>query len=169
MNLNYYYFDLDIYNSLLIVSNNVKNYDQLIKCCKDNVKVIVYDQTKPFDEFKKDFNNIINESNQNWLLDNVGWVFDSFNQKSLKLSSDYVIDLTNKHNVEQYQQLIDFINAISKFVRSLNLKSKPRFDLISCDFDEEHYNHMIQILELSTIFDYVYSSKIIGNSELNTN
>jgi len=166
--------DLDKSNSLLIVSNNVKNYDQLINCCKDNVKVIVFDQAKPFDEFKKDLNNFINELNQNSSLDNVGWVFDSLNQKSLILSSDYVIDLTNKHNVKQYQQLIDFINGISKFVKSsddksLNLISKPRFDLISCDLDEAHYNHMIQILELSTYFDYVYSSKIIGNSELNTN
>jgi len=161
--------DLDKPNSLLIVSNNFKNYDQLINCCKDNVNVIVFDQTKPFDKFKKDLNNIINESNQNWSLDNVGWVFDSLNQKSLKLSSDYVIDLTNKHNVKQYQQLIDFINGISKSVKSLNLVSKPRFDLISCDLDEEHYNHMIQILELSTNFDYAYSSKIIGNSESNIN
>jgi hypothetical protein len=163
--------DLDKSNSLLIVSNNVKNYDQLINCCKDNVKVIVFDQTKPFDEFK---NNVINELNQNSSLDNVGWLFDSLNQKSLTLSSDYVIDLTNKHNVEQYQQLIDLINSISKFVKSSDDKSpnpmsKPRFDLISCDLDEEHYNHMVQILELCTDFDYAYSSKIIGNSESNIN
>lgn len=143
-------------NSLLFVSNDVKNYDQLVNCCKDTVKVVVYDKTKSFDYLTEVISTFSDTS-----FDNIGWIFDSLNQKSFSLGCDYTIDLSNKYNVKQFQKLIDFVNSIRKYVKSDN----QRFDLISCDLDEDNYNHMIQILELSTDFDYAYSSKVIGNTD----
>ena len=42
--------------------------------------------------------------------------------------------------------------------------SKRRIDMITYKLDEKNSNHVIQMLELTTCFDYTYSSNIVGNS-----
>jgi hypothetical protein len=144
-------------NGLLIVSNNIQNYQELINCVESNVKVFIYDASQPFNTYINNLKEIVSCFPEK-LLELVGWVFDSANDSNIKFATDYSIDLTNKHNVAQYQQLVDVINNLFKYSKS------GRLDLISCNLaHDENYEHMIKVLEISTDFKYAYANGTVGN------
>ena len=142
---------------LIIISNLINNYKKLVECVMLDILVFIYDPTEPLSMFKSKLNKLLSTVELK-SLEYVGWVFHGLNTNTFRIVSDYTIQLDDRHNVAQYQHLIDIINSVTQYSKV------NRFDLISCClFNNPTYKHFKNILMTGTDVTYGSSSNLTGS------
>jgi hypothetical protein len=158
-----------IQNSLLMISDDIDS--RLNQCVKDDVLVFNYSKRWSYNDFVKNFVNLMETSKiQEKSLELVGWVFHGFtidkpNPETtgkiiFNIVSDYEINLKDKSNENQLNHLVHFIIEVKKYMKT------NRFDLISCCLHENPYfKHIYKYLVMHTDLQFASSVDLTGNIE----
>lgn len=145
-------------HGLLLVSDDIENYDALLACCKPGVSAWVYSRKWTLAEFMAKLQVYI-EHIPDSSLTLCGWVFHGMDA-NFSMVSDARINPKDTLDVKQWQHVIDMILKVKTKMKT------TRLDLLACCMaTNPKFEFARGLLEMVTGLKLASSDDITGNVE----